>query len=58
MGEVKNANRRDYRQTRVYYPPGAEDIARRLAAELGIGMTALPGGDNPRRLVVIIGSAG
>jgi hypothetical protein len=58
MGEVKNANRRDYRQTRVYYPPRAEDIARRLAAELGIGMTALPGGDNPRRLVVIIGSAG
>jgi LytR cell envelope-related transcriptional attenuator len=57
MGDVKNANRRDYRQTRVYYPPGAEDIARRLAAELGIGMTALPGGDNPRRLVVIIGSA-
>jgi hypothetical protein len=57
MGEVKNANRRDYRQTRVYYPPGAEDISKRLAAELGVGMTALPGGDNPRRLVVIIGSA-
>ncbi len=56
MGEVKNATRRDYRQTRVYYPPGAEDIARRLAAELRIGMTALPGGDNPRRLVVIVGS--
>ena len=58
MGEVKNANRRDYRQTRVYYPPGAEDIAKRLATELGIEIAALPGGDNPRRLVVIVGSSG
>jgi hypothetical protein len=57
MGEVANANRRDYRQTRVYYPPGAEDIAKRLAAELGVEMAALPGGDNPRRLVVIVGSS-
>jgi transcriptional regulator with XRE-family HTH domain len=57
MGEVANANRRDYRQTRVYYPPGAEDIAKRLATELGVEMAALPGGDNPRRLVVIVGSS-
>jgi hypothetical protein len=56
MGEVKNANRRDYRQTRVYYPPGAEDIAKRLAAELDVEIAALPGGDNPRRLVIIVGS--
>jgi hypothetical protein len=39
----------------VYYPPGAEGIARRLARELGIGVTALPGGDDPHRLVVIVG---
>lgn len=56
MGEVENAKRRDYRETRVYYPPGAEEIARRLANELGVQMAALPGGDNPRRLVVIVGS--
>ena len=56
MGEVENAKRRDYRETRVYYPPGAEEIARRLANELDVGMAALPGGDNPRRLVVIVGS--
>jgi hypothetical protein len=56
MGEVGNAERRDYRETRVYYPPGAEEIARRLANELGVETAALPAGDNPRRLVVIIGS--
>jgi hypothetical protein len=56
MGEVENAKRRDYRETRVYYPPGAEEIARRLANELGVETTALPAGDNPRRLVVIVGS--
>jgi hypothetical protein len=56
MGEVENAKRRDYRETRVYYPPGAEEIARRLANELGVETAALPAGDNPRRLVVIVGS--
>jgi hypothetical protein len=40
----------------VYYPPGAEDIAKRLAAELDVEIAALPGGDNPRRLVIIVGS--
>lgn len=58
MGEVENAQRRDYRETRVYYPPGAEEIARRLASELGVETAALPGGDDPRRLVVIVGSNG
>jgi hypothetical protein len=56
MGEVGNAGRRDYRETRVYYPPGAEEIAKRLAGELGVETAALPAGDNPRRLVVIVGS--
>jgi transcriptional regulator with XRE-family HTH domain len=55
IGELGNADRRDYAKTRVYYPPGAEAIARRLAAELGVGTTALPGGDDERRLVVIAG---
>jgi hypothetical protein len=57
IGEVRNADRRNYAQTRVYYPPGAEGIAQRLAAELGVDTTALPGGDDPMRLVVIVGQA-
>jgi transcriptional regulator with XRE-family HTH domain len=56
IGEMKNARRSDYRETRVYYPPGAEEIARRLARELGVKTAALPGGDDPLRLVVIVGT--
>jgi hypothetical protein len=55
IGAVQDARRKDYLETFVYYPPGAEGIARRLARELGIGVTALPGGDDPHRLVVIVG---
>ena len=55
IGDVRNADRRNYGKTRVYYPPEAEGIAERLADELGVGMTALPGGDDPLRLVVIVG---
>jgi len=58
IGEVRNADRRTYRTTRVYYPPGGEAIAERLAEELGVGTTALPGGDDPNRLVVIVGRNG
>jgi len=58
IGVVKNADRRTYRETRVYYPPGGEEIANRLAKELGVGTTALPGGDDPLRLVVIVGRKG
>jgi hypothetical protein len=52
---VKDAKQKNYRRTLVYYPPGGEAIAKRLAGELGVGTAALPGGDNPRRLVVIVG---
>jgi len=55
IGKVGNAKRDDYRKTLVYYPPGGQEIAGRLAHELGIGTAALPGGDNPNRLVVIVG---
>jgi LytR cell envelope-related transcriptional attenuator len=55
MGEVGNAKRRDYTKTLVYYPPGGEEIGRRLASELGVGTAALPSGDDPLRLVVIVG---
>jgi len=56
IGKVGNAKRDDYRKTLVYYAPGGQAIAARLAHELGIGTAALPGGDNPNRLVVIVGS--
>jgi hypothetical protein len=55
IGTVGNAKRSDYRETRVYYPPGGEAIAARLARELGVGTVALPSGKDPRRLVVIVG---
>jgi LytR cell envelope-related transcriptional attenuator len=58
IGDVRNADRRNYLETRVYYPPGGEEIAARLASELGVGTTALPGGDDPLRLVVIVGRKG
>ena len=55
IGNVDDAKRKNYEKTLVYYPPGAEEIAKRLAGELGIGTAALPGGDDPHRLVVIVG---
>ena len=56
LGSVDNASRLDYVQTRVYYPPGSEAIAERLAKQLGVETTALPGGKDPNRLVVIVGT--
>jgi LytR cell envelope-related transcriptional attenuator len=56
IGDVDNAERRDYIETRVYFPPGASAIAARLAEELGVATTELPGGKDKRRLVVIVGS--
>jgi transcriptional regulator with XRE-family HTH domain len=58
IGAVRNAKQRNYVDTRVYYPPGAEGIAERLAGEIGVGTTALPGGDDPHRLVLIVGRKG
>ena len=58
IGDVKDADRRNYAETAVYYPPGGEAVARRLADELGVGITALPGGEDPNRLVVIVGAKG
>jgi hypothetical protein len=55
IGQLKDARQKNYKRTLVYYPPGAEAIAKRLAEEIGVGTVALPGGDNPRRLVVIVG---
>jgi transcriptional regulator with XRE-family HTH domain len=53
--KVRKATSFNYPQTEVYYPPGAEAIALRLAKELGVPVQPLPGGTDVRRLVVIVG---
>jgi hypothetical protein len=52
---VARASSFTYLQTEVYYPPGGEAIAMRLAKQLGVPIQPLPGGLDPRRLVVIVG---
>ena len=55
IGKVGKATTFNYPQTEVYYPPGAQAIAIRLAKQLGVPVQPLPGGLDPRRLVVIVG---
>jgi len=45
----------NYLQTQVYYPPGGRAIGERLAKQLNVPMQPLPGGTDPKRLVVIVG---
>jgi hypothetical protein len=52
---VAKANRFDYRETAVFFEPGGEAYGARLAKELCVTARPLPGGANPRRLVVIAG---
>jgi len=52
---VRKADRFDYPRTAVYYPPGGRLIAVRLARQLGVVTQPLPGGDDAKRLVVIVG---
>ena len=52
---VTKANRFDYRQTVVYFEPGGEAFGNRLAKQLCVEARPLPGGTDPRRLVVIAG---
>jgi transcriptional regulator with XRE-family HTH domain len=53
--DVGKASSFSYPQTEVYYPPGGQAIGLRLAKQLGAQLFPLPGGTNPRRLVVIVG---
>jgi transcriptional regulator with XRE-family HTH domain len=46
-----------YPQTAVYFPPRCEDVALRLAKQLGVETKALPGGTGPCHLFVIVGPA-
>src|SRR5919206_540003 len=52
---VGRANRFDYVRTAVYYEPGGQPLAVRLARQLGVVTMPLPNGRNPHRLVVIVG---
>lgn len=54
---VTRADRFDYPETAVYFHPGGERIAERLARELGVGIRPLPGRGSARRLVVVVGPA-
>lgn len=52
---VGRADRFDYPRSAVYYAPGGRLVAVRLARQLGMVTIPLPGGSNPKRLVVIVG---
>jgi hypothetical protein len=55
IGRVTRAPRFGQTHTVVYFEPGGDGIAARLARQLGVTTAPLPGGRNPRRLVVIVG---
>jgi LytR cell envelope-related transcriptional attenuator len=52
---VRRADRFDYPETAVYFEPGGAALAERLAEQLDVTAKPLPGGKNPRRLVVVVG---
>jgi hypothetical protein len=52
---VGKAGRFDYQETAVYFPPGGEQLAVRLARKIGAVTQPLPGGNDSKRLVVIAG---
>jgi hypothetical protein len=56
VAQVRRADRFDYPETAVYYQPGGKGIASRLAHSLGTTIKPLPGGNDPRHLVVIVGA--
>jgi hypothetical protein len=57
IDRVTRADRFDYPETAVYFHPGGERLAERLARQLGVGVRPLPGGDSANRLVVVVGPA-
>lgn len=58
VGRVAAAGRRDEPDTAVWFEPGGGAAGAELARRLGLPARALPGGDDPRRLVVIVGRRG
>ncbi|MDX6489217.1 MAG: LytR cell envelope-related transcriptional attenuator [Gaiellaceae bacterium] len=52
---VGRADKFNYRRTAVYYEPGGEAVAIRMARQLGVVTRSLPGGADPHHVVVIVG---
>lgn len=52
---VGRADKFDYRRTAVYYEPGGQVVAIRMARQLGVVTKPLPGGSDPHHVVVIVG---
>ena len=57
IDRVTRADRFDYPETAVYFHPGGEKLAARLARQLGVGLRPLPGRGRANRLVVVVGPA-
>jgi len=55
--KVARAGAFTYPQTAVYFPPKCEDVAVRLAKDLGVATKPLPGGAGTCQLYVIVGPA-
>ncbi len=58
VGRVTSAGRRDEPDTAVYFEPGGAAAGARLARSLDLPSRPLPGGSDPRRLVVVVGRRG
>lgn len=57
ISHVGRAQSFNYPQTAVYFPPGCDALALRLARQLGVETDPLPGGSGPCKLWVIVGPA-
>jgi len=55
--KVGRADSFSYPQTAVYFPPGCDALALRLAKQLGVATKPLPGGSGPCQLSLIVGPA-
>jgi transcriptional regulator with XRE-family HTH domain len=55
--KVGRASSFNYPQTSVYFPPGCDALAVRLAKQLGVAANPLPGGTGLCHLYVIVGPA-
>ena len=57
IDHVGRADTFNYLQTAVYFPPGCEALALRLAKQMGVAAKPLPGGTGVCQLYVIVGPA-
>jgi hypothetical protein len=57
IDHVGRADSFNYLQTAVYFPPGCDALALRLAKQMGVASKPLPGGSGACKLFVIVGPA-